>query len=186
MGKNDKSRGLIQSVLSEKRSKGCLSSPAKKRPRESKKTNIDSFDREALRRIVLSLYKEGFIPSLNDIVAACKDKLPTLNLSRWSVWKIMHNIGFTYKTNNFNRKFLMERAEIVAKRNDFLFKMKDARETGMPIIYLDETWVNVNLTLDKIWIIDDNDEAFRKPIGKGSRIIVVHAGSTDGFVKNAL
>ena len=76
------SRGLIQSVLSEKRSKGCLSSPAKKRPRESKKTNIDSFDREALRRIVLSLYKEGFIPSLNDIVAACKYKstIPSLDI----------------------------------------------------------------------------------------------------------
>ena len=98
----------------------------------------------------------------------------------------MHNIGFTYKTNNFNRKFLMERAEIVAKRNDFLFKMKDARETGRPIIYLDETWVNVNLTRDKMWINDDNEEAFRTPIGKGSCIIVVHAGSTDGFVKNAL
>ena len=49
----------------------------------------------------------------------------------------------------------MERSDIVASRNEFLFQMKEVRKTNRPIIFLDETLVNVNMTKDKMWIIDD-------------------------------
>ena len=61
----------------------------------------------------------------------------------------MHDIGFRYKTNDSSRKFLMEQTNIIAKRNEYLYTVKDARKTGRPIIFLDETWVNVNLTREK-------------------------------------
>ena len=117
---------------------------------------------------------------------ATEKNLDELKLSLWSLWKIMHDIGFRYKTNDSSRKFLMEQTNIIAKRNEYLYTVKDARKTGRPIIFLDETWVNVNLTREKMWIIKDDKEGLRIPIGKGSRIIVVHAGNEAGFVKDAL
>ena len=111
------SRSVTGKILSEERTKGKLDSPAKKKPRESKKTNIDDFDRKALQQLALSLYKKGFISSLSDIPATCREKLDKLEFSQWSLWKIMHDIGFCYTRNNCNRKFLMECSKIIAKRN---------------------------------------------------------------------
>ena len=38
------SRNVVGKILREKRTKGILDSPSKKRPRESKKTNVDNFN----------------------------------------------------------------------------------------------------------------------------------------------
>ena len=64
--------------------------------------------------------------------------------------------------------------------------MKDAQKTGRPAIYLDETWVNVNLMRDKLWIIEDINKGLQTPIGKRSCIIVIHASRENGFVKDVL
>jgi len=51
-----------------------------------------------------------------------------------------------------------------------------------PVVYLDETWVNQN----HIWQDSDNSEGFKVPTGKGSRLIICHAGSGSfGFVQNS-
>lgn len=85
------SKATIGRILKEKRETNELKSPSKKRPRESTKTNVDGFDRDAIRRLVLSLYNEGYIPSLNDILKSCKEKIKG-DLSRWAVWKIIKKI----------------------------------------------------------------------------------------------
>ena len=52
------------------------------------------------------------------------------------------------------------------------------------ILYLDETWVNSGHTVNKEWT--DSDGTCRSlPKGKGSRLIVVDAGTEEGFVEGA-
>ena len=58
---------------------------------------------------------------------------------------------------------------------------KQERE-GRPVIYLDETWANARDGIEKMWVEDDpravggTKGGIRKPSGKGSRLIILHAG----------
>lgn len=52
--------------------------------------------------------------------------------------------------------------------------MKDTR----PVIYLDETSVNQNHSRSHIWQNDEGTEGLKVPTGKGSRLIITHAGSS--------
>lgn len=96
------------------------------------------------------------------------------------MWRILKSLHFQYKKYNGGRKFLMERNDIVATRVKFLRTMYDLRHNKdtRPIIYLDETWVNQNHTRGYIWQNEDNSEGLKVPTGKGSRLIICHAGSS--------
>lgn len=54
-------------------------------------------------------------------------------------------------------------------------------------VFLDETWVNQNYTVPKCWIDTTSSKAtgIKVPTGKGGRLIILHAGTKHGFVKNA-
>lgn len=64
--------------------------------------------------------------------------------------------------------------------------MRHLRKSYQSIVYLDETWVNQNYTVLKCWI----DSAYQKgtginvPTSRGSRLIILHAGTKQGFVSN--
>lgn len=60
------------------------------------------------------------------------------------------------------RAILMERSDIVAARNKFLRELTTNRlsENPRPEIYLDETWVNQNTSVEKCWT---NKDLTQKP-----------------------
>jgi transposase len=101
------------------------------------------------------------------------------------MWRILKSINFKYKKCNDGRRFLMERNDIVAMRVKFLRTIVNLRKNNdtRPVIYLDETWVNQNYTKGYIWQNELNSEGLKIPTGKGSRLIICHAGSSSfGFV----
>jgi len=53
------------------------------------------------------------------------------------------------------------------------------------IIYLDETWINANHTPSKCWIGKTGKGGIAAPLGKGQRLIIVHARISEGFVSGA-
>ena len=59
------------------------------------------------------------------------------------------------------------------------------------MIYLDETWANARDSIEKMWVEDDlraisnTKGGIRKPSGKGSRLIILHAGSESGWTDGA-
>jgi len=70
-------------------------------------------------------------------------------------------------------------------RDPKLLKMCNLRHNNdtRPVVYLDETWVNQNHTRGYIWQNEQNSEGLKVPTGKGSRLIICHAGSSSfGFV----
>lgn len=95
-------------------------------------------------------------------------------------------IGFKFSKVD-GRKFLMERHDVAVARTRFLHKIQQARQSFENFVYLDETWVSQNYTLDKCWIDTSSKQAtgIKPPTGKGSRFIIVHAGTKEGFIKNA-
>lgn len=92
---------------------------------------------------------------------------------------------------------LREKNEIITWRRRFLREIRKYREEGKKLYFLDETWVNAGHTVSKVWkdtTILTPRQAFNQglttglkdPSGKGSRLIVLHIGSEDGFVEDGL
>ena len=58
-------------------------------------------------------------------------------------------------------------------------------------MYLDETWVNARDCMEKMWVEDDSKavcgmkDGIHKPSGKGSRLIILHSSSENGWVSDA-
>lgn len=53
-------------------------------------------------------------------------------------------------------------------------------------MFLDETWVNQNECVGKCWTVGDGVVAPKLNSGYGSRFIVLHAGSEEGFLQGAI
>lgn len=83
------------------------------------------------------------------------------------------------------RKLLCESQDIRYKRINFLKKLLQYRSEGRNIIYTDETYIHSSHVREKGWF-DDSLKGITKPISKGQRLIIVHAGGEKGFIKNGL
>ena len=161
-----------------------FSSP-KKKQRRAPVTSIDDFDKQVVRRTVLRFYERKEIPTLQKINEELKENI-SFNGSIESLRRILKKIGFIYGKVN-NRKFLMERSDVANTRTRFLRKIRHLRQSAKNMVYLDETWVNQNYTVGKCWQDNTSQQAtgINAPTGKGSRLIVLHAGTKAGFVNNA-
>ncbi|KAL0830040.1 hypothetical protein ABMA28_003498 [Loxostege sticticalis] len=69
--------------------------------------------------------------------------------------------------------------------NLILFTSTILFTTGRPIIYTDESYVGSSHSSQKAWT-DGTTKGLKKPISKGQRVVIVHAGSETGFIPNAL
>ncbi|XP_076032401.1 uncharacterized protein LOC143020129 [Oratosquilla oratoria] len=79
----------------------------------------------------------------------------------------------------------MERNDVVAARNKFLREIKQVKQSSHNIVYLDEIWVNQNYTDGKCWTDTASPQATGVRQPKGNRLILLHAGTKNGFVNNA-
>ncbi|KAJ3654370.1 hypothetical protein Zmor_013562 [Zophobas morio] len=94
-------------------------------------------------------------------------------------------MGFRWKKTSDNRKALVESYDIRLKRIEFVRKITQYRQEGRTIVYEDETYIHSSHTQSKDWV-DDKNLSLKKPISKGQRLIIVHAGYESGFIENGL
>lgn len=137
-----------------------------------------------LRNIIYEKYKVNELPTVESVqrhLARMGKQYPRTTLQRW-----IRKIGFRYRTVN-KRMAIMESARIVGWRHDYLHKIEQYRNEGRSVYYLDETWYDTHDTAKKGWT-DGTKKCELKgvPPNKGSRIIILHCGSSDGWVDNAL
>lgn len=59
------------------------------------------------------------------------------------------------------------------------------RAEGRNIVYTDETYIHSSHTQKHRWS-DQSGKELKKPISKGKRLIIVHAGGEMGFIEHAL
>jgi len=161
-----------------------FTSPRKQYKRVKYATDIDDFDADIVRRTIHEFYDNLEYPTSTKLLSKYQEKTDYKG-SKTSMWRILKSLHFKYKKCNDGRKFLMERNDIVAMRVKFLRTMCNLRQNNdtRPVVYLDETWVNQNHTRGYIWQNETNSEGLKVPTGKGSRLIICHAGSSSfGFV----
>lgn len=163
--------------------KPVFDSPIKNNPKTV--TNLDEFDKCVLRRTILEFYTRKEMPTLEKIKEEIQEKIDFKG-SKESLRRVVKEIGFRFKRVD-GRKFLMERSDVQTARAHFLQEMRRLKKTYDSFVYLDETWVNQNYTVSKCWVDTTAKKAtgIKVPTGKGSRLIILHAGTKYGFVKNA-
>ena len=80
----------------------------------------------------------------------------------------------------------MESARLKKWRMEYLIKINEYRESGRDIVYLDETWFDTHDVPSKGWVDSSDHCRTKAPSNKGKRITILHAGTKNGFVPNAL
>jgi hypothetical protein len=105
-----------------------------------------------------------------------------IKLTKYKLWKTLHELGFRYKKLSGQRKALVERVDIVNQRINYLRTIKKKREEGFKPVYLDETWCDTNHTTSHQWAAEDDSKNRKLPLGKGQRFVILHAGCEDGFL----
>jgi hypothetical protein len=91
-------------------------------------------------------------------------------------------MGFRYKFEN-NRKILMERSSIIAKKIKFLrtYLQYLKNYPNVKFIYLDETWIYRYGSQEKTWVNDDLPSTnYNIPKTEGKRFTILYSGSAYG------
>lgn len=158
--------------------------PTVRKPRSDKKSVLEDSQLDAIRQMIYGFHtSEGRLVTLKHLSAKIEKELE-IKLSSFTLRKVLNQLGFKFVKTQNNRVQLIEKPDIVARRKIFLEKMAQFRREQRNIIYLDETYVHTNYSTVKAWQ-DSSSHGFHPNIGRGTRFIVVHAGSKDGFVQNA-
>uniref|UniRef100_A0A2S2R642 Tc1-like transposase DDE domain-containing protein n=1 Tax=Sipha flava TaxID=143950 RepID=A0A2S2R642_9HEMI len=186
----------VQNTLAEYRKDGVVTSPNKKKVRPTIIEKVDEFDKNAIRQKIHNFWRNRQIPTVAKMLVAINEDDSLPSLSRTSFQRILKDLEFEYVKKNRNSA-LLEREDLVTWRRSYLDKIRHYRAQNRPIYYLDETWVNAGETHNKAWLdttVKSSRDAFlnglttgqKQPSGKGKRLIVLHIGSTDGFVPGGL
>ena len=149
-------------------------SPKKKKfPRPV--TDFSNFDKCLIRKTVLGFYERKEIPTLGKIKEKLKENM-SYSGSIESLRRVLLQVGFKYSKVGDYRLY-MERNEVIATRSRFLREMRQLTQSHQNFVFVGEIWLDLNYT--------DTKGAVVKPAaGKGSRLIVLHAGTKEGFVVN--
>jgi hypothetical protein len=94
-------------------------------------------------------------------------------------------LALNLKNVSQKKELLVEQPNIVSWRWRYLKAIKKHRQDERSIVYLDETYVNASLHVPSCWQSAE-ERGVLSHIGKGPRLIIVHAGGQAGFVEGAL
>lgn len=178
----------LQRFKKEMKEGGVRSPPPKRQRSHPVMDEVDNFDKSCIRRIILSFYERGEIPTIAKVLEKVKEDPVNFPGGETSLRKVVKEIGFRFGKVRTSRTILMERNDIAAARSKYLRILAENRASENPRceIYLDETWVNQNECVRKCWTTKEGNVGPKVKTGKGSRFIIVHAGSKEGFVPGGL
>lgn len=138
-----------------------------------------------VRNVIYDLYRLKANVTLPILKDALKRR-GIIEIGLGSLSKLIRSLGFRYK-RDCNRRYLCEQPQIISQRVQFLRRYtENYSATFRKVIFLDETWIFSNGSGSKSW----QDESVRsvkrkKGCGSGKRFIILHAGSSTGFVPGA-
>ena len=148
---------------------------------------MDDFLLSAIRLEFHGFFRRKEVPTIDKVLQKCKENIGDFpDISKTTFRKCMRAMGFHYKRTQGKMKVMMERPDIVVWRHEFLRNFREYRKQGRPFAWLDETWVNAHHTVHHKWYdttqSTDGEQPQEAPSGKGQRLIILHAGTTKGFL----
>ncbi|XP_066969210.1 uncharacterized protein [Macrobrachium rosenbergii] len=167
---------------------GVIQSPLHRNRLSTVLGRIDDFDKEVIRREILAFYKRGQLSTLDLLLQRVRKPPVDFIGGTTIVWRLLKSMGLTCKKHCSSRVILIQRSDIVTARNKFIRKLKSNRSSKCPRpeIYLDETCINQNAGVEQCWTDKEGTIGPNTKICRDGRFIIVHAGSSEGFVPGAL
>ncbi|ETR67987.1 MAG: hypothetical protein OMM_04837 [Candidatus Magnetoglobus multicellularis str. Araruama] len=141
-----------------------------------------------VRKHIRSQNLIGQHASLETVSEYLKSIDPKYNFSTTTSWRTLHRWGFTYGKEQ-RRSALKERDNVILNRRRYLRQKRLNRNSDGTFkrveVYLDETYVNKNHSNHFTWYFDEDGANVNKPSGKGQRLIIVNAITSEGWVDGA-
>ena len=160
-------------------------------PRRNRKRKCDEFDECQIRqKIHRDFFFKNKLPTLTTLQTSIQKDPGLPTVSRSTLATILRRIGFMYKFRKRN-SFLCERLEIQMWRHQYLREIRKHRKDNRTMVYTDETWVNAGHTRSIAWQdtrVLSSHQAFLDGLSTevlGSCLIIVDAGTKDGFIPGA-
>jgi transposase len=146
-------------------------------------SNLQPPIRELIRKNNLNGQRIGIEKVREYILVTYQVSIPSTTL-----WRTLKRWGFVHGTGK-KRSTLKEKEHVVLARRKYLrIKRANRKHDGSlirPEVYIDETFVNKNHSSRFTWYLNKDGPWVNKPSGKGPRLIILHAITKDGWVKDA-
>ncbi|XP_063386703.1 uncharacterized protein LOC134672680 [Cydia fagiglandana] len=159
--------------------------PRKPKVNKSKFTKIDSFTKDFIDRVISDFYSKNMSPTTMMIYEELTKDGASFPYSQSYLCKALKHLGYRYSTLN-KRQILMDSPRLLNLRDQYLQEILRFRDLGKFIVFLDETWYDTHDVANKGWTKEDSNCTLDAPASRGKRIIILHAGSEDGWVDGAL
>lgn len=159
----------VYKVVKEQQANARLKSPIRTKARLTICEKIDDFTKCAIRIIVHNFFLTNEIPTIDKVMKKIEENGTLGTFKRSSLHKILKKIGFKFNKRGRN-SLLSDRDDIFFWRRNYLRAIKNAREVGKKIYYLDETWLNEGHTTSKTWVdttVTSAHDAFIKGLSTG-------------------
>ncbi|KAJ8883938.1 hypothetical protein PR048_015794 [Dryococelus australis] len=148
-----------------------FSTPTGKNKERKKRIEVDDFTHGAMRWKIHEFYTvRKTVPTFKKSTRALRED-GVLNCSG--------------RNANLKEKFLIEKPEIAVWRGRYLREIREYRNAGRNIVYVDETCVHGTHSVNSCWQ-SSTEVGVTESTDKGPRLIIVHAGGEDDLVSNAL
>ena len=143
-------------------------------------SHLDEDDFSRIRPAIVDLVLEKQVLTLDSILLRLRQAPEGWKWSRSTLYRALHSIGFRYTSRKHGYyERLREDEENVLRRAHYLKFFFDYERDGRPFVYLDESWINQNLTSSRLWTDGGKDCEDEVPPGKGPRWILLAAGSKE-------
>lgn len=152
------------------------------RPRFAK---IDNFTIEAIRRKIYTMYAENQVPTIKSLYNKLMADDVEFPYKEKTLERLLKTIGFKYQTLD-QRQAIMETDRLIKIRTAYIQAIKKYRLEGRNIVYLDETWYDSHDVIKKGFVDQSSKCCLNAPCSRGHRIIILHAGSTNGWIPGTL
>lgn len=158
--------------------------PRKKGNKRSRFAKVDNFLCDLIRRVIYGFFRQNKSPTIENIFQKLKNDTE-FPYSPRHLSRLVKNLGFKFRRLN-KRNVIVESPRIIVWRYKFLKTISRMRSEGRKIYYLDETWYDTHDVAKRGWVDSSCNCVLDAPLARGKRVIILHAGSEDGWVPNGL